>query len=472
MSNFDVSFCSISDLSSALNNGDTNSVEVTELVIDRIKELDPTLNAFVGLTEERAFAEARASDGRRMKGEVLGPLDGIPYAAKDIFDVKDYPTMAGLRILEDNVANYDCTAVQRLQKAGMVLVGKTHTVQLAFHITGTNGDLGTPQNPWHEDHHIPGGSSSGSAVAVSAGLVPMALGSDTAGSIRVPAGLCGVTGFKPTSGRLGRGGVRPLSWTLDTIGPLTLACYDAALVAEALQGRDSEDETTLMTPSINTLSTVTQRLVGVEIIICDTVFFDDCDPEVTDAVRNVGNTLKSLGAVVKHAEIPEVREANDQPHFNTIISTEAFAVNGALYDQNKSAIDAEGSWMEEGKLFSGTDYYHAIRAQADLQKRFNQRINGATALLVPTAANPAWPLKDIQSGNGPKISYSRNTCIGNLLNLSGVSIPCGVSKKGLPLSAMIYTRPYNDALALNICHAIQTETDWHKARPAMNWIRN
>ncbi len=467
----DVAFSSISELSSALDSGSSSSLEITELVLERIKQLDPFLNAFVTFTDDRAMMEAKASDNRRASGNTLGPLDGIPYAVKDIFNVSGLPTMAGLSILSENVAESDCNAIRRLGDAGMVLVGKTHTVQLAFSITGLNGDLGTPHNPWNKIHHIPGGSSSGSAVAVGAGMVPLALGSDTAGSIRVPAALSGTVGLKPTCGHLGRGGVRPLSWTLDTIGPLTRTVFDSSLVFEALQGPDSEDETTLMTPPAKMLATLGRTIDGMEITICDTLFFEDCDIEIIDAIEETGKTLASLGAIVRHRELPEIREAFEQPYQNTIISTEAYAVNGALLEQHKSEIDSHGYWMEAGKSFSGTEYYYALRAQADVRRRFYERLGNASAILAPTTANPAWPVENILAGELPRASFSRNTSIGNYLNLSSISIPCGFTTKGLPIGAMICARPFEDALVSNIAHAFQQATNWHRNRPTLEWAR-
>jgi len=472
MTDIDVAFSSIPDLTSALESGASSSLEITQLILDRIKQLDPSLKAFVTLTEDRAMREAKASDDRRASGNALGPLDGIPFAVKDIFDVSGLPTMAGLSILSDNVAEHDCTAVRRLGGAGMVLVGKTHTVQLAFSITGLNGDLGTPHNPWNKIHHIPGGSSSGSAVAVGAGMVPLALGSDTAGSIRVPASLCGTVGLKPTCGRLGRGGVRPLSWTLDTIGPLTRTVFDSALVLEALQGPDPEDETTLMTTPSKILETIERSIEGMEIAICDTLFFEDCDIEVIDAIEETGKTLASLGAIVKHCEFPEIREAFEHPYQNTIISTEAFAVNGTLLEQHKNEIDSHGYWMEAGKSFSGTEYYHALRERANAQRRFSERLGNTSAILAPTSANPAWTVANIQAGKAPKTSYSRNTSIGNYMNLSSISVPCGFTTNGLPIGAMICARPFEDALVLNIAHAYQQATSWHLSRPTLEWARS
>ena len=221
MSDPALAFESITGLAAKIRAGALSPVALTEALLERIAALDGRLHAFIAVTRERALAEARAAELALRGGQDLGPLHGIPYAAKDLFDVRGVPTTAGTRLLAGNVAKEDAAVVRRLAGAGMVLVGKTYTVQFAFGGVGANHDQGTPHNPWHATHHVPGGSSSGSAVAVGAGLVPMALGSDTGGSVRLPAALCGTVGLKTTVGRVSRAGVYPLSFTLDSVGPLT-----------------------------------------------------------------------------------------------------------------------------------------------------------------------------------------------------------------------------------------------------------
>ncbi len=213
-------FDSITTLAAKIRAGTLSPVSLTEALLERIAALDGRLHAFIAVTRERALAEARAAELALRGGQDLGPLHGIPYAAKDLFDVRGVATTAGTRLLAGNVAREDAAVVRRLAGAGMVLVGKTYTVQFAFGGVGINHDQGTPHNPWHATPHAPGGSSSGSAVAVAAGLVPMALGSDTGGSVRLPAALCGTVGLKTTVGRVSRAGVYPLCWTLDSVGPL------------------------------------------------------------------------------------------------------------------------------------------------------------------------------------------------------------------------------------------------------------
>src|SRR5258706_1115128 len=259
MSDTGLAFESIASLAGRIGSGSLSPVKCVEELLGRIDALDDRLRSFIRVMPEQALAQARAAEIALNNGANLGILHGLPYAAKDLFDVKGVPTTAGTHLLAHNVAVQDSTVVRKLIGAGMVLLGKTHTVQFAYGAAGINHDYGTPHNPWHSIPHAPGGSSSGSAVAVAAGLVPMALGTDTGGSVRVPAALCGIVGLKTTVGRVSRAGVYPLSWTLDSVGPITRSVEDAALVYQAMQGTDTRDESTEGVASHDTLARSERR---------------------------------------------------------------------------------------------------------------------------------------------------------------------------------------------------------------------
>jgi len=265
MTNTALAFESISNLTQRIDSGRLGPVRLAEELLQRIEALDGRLGSFIRVMPERALAQARSAESASKSGANLGPLHGIPYAAKDLFDVKGLPTMAGTRLLANRIARQDSTVVQKLDSAGMVLVGKTHTVQFAYGAPGINHDHGTPHNPWHAMPHAPGGSSSGSAVAVASGLVPMALGTDTGGSVRVPAALCGIVGLKTTVGRVSRAGVYPLSGTLDSVGPITRSVEDAALVYQALQGMDARDQSTTGVAVHDTLHGLKDGVKGLRI---------------------------------------------------------------------------------------------------------------------------------------------------------------------------------------------------------------
>ena len=309
MTSSNLAYESISSLCAQLRAGELTPVALAEAMLKRIESLDGGLRSFIRVMPERAQPQARAAENMLKSGAEVGALHGIPYAAKDLFDVKGVPTMAGTRLLADNIAAHDSTVVRKLAQAGMVLLGKTHTVQFAFGAAGINHDHGTPHNPWHKTPHAPGGSSSGSAVAVAAGLTPMALGTDTGGSVRVPAALCGIVGLKTTVGRISRTGVYPLCWTFDSVGPLTRSVEDAAIVYQAMQGADDRDDSTRGITEHDTLRGLKDGVKSLRIAVGETTFFDDVDPEVERAVRETGSVFRSLGAQVSSMKVPEVAAA-------------------------------------------------------------------------------------------------------------------------------------------------------------------
>ena len=220
-----IHYRTIVELGRAIRAGELTSAAIASHFLDRIDALEPRLGAFTATCRDRALAQARAADAQLAAGIDLGPLHGVPYVAKDLYDVAGLPTTAGTRLLRDNVPDHDCTVIRKLTRAGMVLLGKTITVQFAYGGAGINTDQGTPHNPWHPEPHLPGGSSSGTGVAVAAGLAPMGLGSDTGGSVRIPASMCGITGLKTTVGRVSRAGIYPLSWSLDNTCALNFTCH-------------------------------------------------------------------------------------------------------------------------------------------------------------------------------------------------------------------------------------------------------
>ena len=474
MSDPTLPFASITELAGRLRSGALSPVALTESLLARIEALDPALHAFVAVTAERARAEARAAEAALRGGHDRGPLHGIPYAVKDLYDVRGVATGAGTHLLRDNVAAADCPSVQRLAAAGMVLLGKTHTVQFAFGGVGINHDLGTPHNPWHREPHAPGGSSSGSAVATAAGLAPVALGSDTGGSVRLPAALCGVVGLKTTVGRVGRSGVYPLSWTLDSLGPLTRTVTDAALVYQVLQGTDFHDATTIGVPPHDALRDLQRGVRGLRLAFGETLFFDDVDPEVEAAVRETGRVFTGLGATVGSITVPEAAEGMAEKARALAIAAEACVGNARFLDQHFDALDpVVAHRMIAGRTLSAPDYHALLRQWQGLRERVQRTLQDVDALLVPTAPLPARPLREIDRTresyaefNG---KYLRNTAIGNILNLCAVSVPCGWTRAGLPIGLQIYAKPFQEDVALRVAHAYEQATEWHRRHPDLGW---
>ena len=465
---------SIAELGRNFRDGGLSPVALTEHFLARLDRLEPRLKAFKLVCAERALAQAQAAESQLRAGIDLGPLHGIPYAAKDLYDVAGLPTMAGTRLLEDNIAERDCSTIARLTRAGMVLLGKTHTVQFAYGGAGVNHDHGTPHNPWSEIHCVPGGSSSGSGVAVAAGMAPMALGTDTGGSVRIPAALNGVTGLKTTVGRIGRGGVYPLSASLDSVGPLARTVEDAALIYTALQGEEPDDETTHGVKPVAVLGSLARGVTGLRLAIAEHTFFEDVDSEVEAAVRQAGRVLEGLGAKVERIPFTEAGEAAALNPRGLVIAAEAYAVNRRFVDNHFDQLDpVVAHRIVQGRDITAADYLNIVQAWRELRARMAVTFADVDALLVPTTMIPAKPLaqvdQDIESYSHHNVQYLRNTAIGNILGLCGLSVPCGFSSDGMPIGLMIYGKPFDEAMVLRVGHAYQQATGWHRKTPSLAW---
>jgi len=465
----------ISDLTRRYRDHSLSPVEVTRHLLGRIQQFDPRLKSFLQLTPERALVEARQAEQAWLKRDDPGPLCGVPYAVKDLFDVRGVPTTAGTRLRKNAVARSDSWAVQRLTRAGMVLIGKTQTVQFAYGGVGINHDQGTPLNPWKEEPHVPGGSSSGSAVAVASGLVPAALGTDTGGSVRIPASLCGLVGLKTTVGRVGRSGVYPLSFRLDSIGPLTRSVEDAALIGRGLQGIDPDDEATRQVPANDWISVLKMGLGGFRLGLVENVFFDQADREVEASVRESRIIFRSAGAVVESLDLPEAAEIIQNPYTPLITAAEACVVNNDFLERHFDELDPViAQRLIKGRKLSAVDYLSTWKHWEGLRGRVRQRLQGLDAMIVPTTPLPSAPLEvvdqSLESYYDYNARYLRNTFIGNILNFCAVSLPCGFTRRGLPIGLMIYAQPFEEALALRIAYAYEQATDWHRRRPDLSWI--
>ncbi len=477
----DVHLLSIATLAERIRGGAVSPVGLTESLFERIAALDGSLHAFVELTGERALAEARAAEIAIAAGQYRGPLHGIPYAAKDIFDVQGHATRAGSHLLADNIAAEDATVVRRLAAAGMILLGKTHSVQLAFGGVGINHDMGTPHNPWHQTPHAPGGSSSGTAVAVAAGMIPMGLGSDTGGSVRIPAALCGVAGLKTTVGRVSRAGVYPLSSTLDSVGPLARTVEDCALVYAAMQGADPDgDESTAGEVPHDVITTLGLGVEDLRVCFAETVFWDGADDAVVAAVRDAGEVLGRLGAHVGSIPFEEAglilgTDGDRERRRALVIAAEACAFNRALLDDHFDALDPiVASRMIAGRTLSATDYFETIREWRALRRQAMATLRDVDALIVPTCPITAGPIETIDRSPETYIDwngkYLRNTSIGNLLDLCAVSVPCGFDQAGMPIGLTVYAKPFHEDMALRVAHAFEQATEWHQSQPDLSWI--
>jgi aspartyl-tRNA(Asn)/glutamyl-tRNA(Gln) amidotransferase subunit A len=469
-----LNYQTIVDLAHMLRAGEISSTELVQNSLDRIQSLDGQMNAFRLVCSERALKQAQAADQQLSDGKDPGILCGIPYAAKDLFDVKGLPTTAGSSLLEKNIAAEDAHAIRSLTRAGMILLGKTNTVQFAYGGVGINHDHGTPHNPWSSTHHVPGGSSSGSAVAVSAGMVPLALGSDTGGSVRIPAALCGITGLKTTIGRIGRGGVYPLSWSLDSVGILARSVEDTALAYQVQQGADRRDENTWGLVVQEVLGELKTGIRGIRLAFAESAFWQDVHPEIDKAVRECGRVFKKLGATVGSIEFEEAEQARQLNSKGLIIAAEAYALNKRWLEAHFEQLDPiVAQRMIKGKTVETAEYLQNNLAWRNLRSKAFISLEEVDALIVPTTVIPALPTAevdaDMETYTRRNLIYLRNTSIGNVLNLCGLSVPCGFTQEGMPIGLMIYAKPFQENVALRAGYAFQQVTDWHRHTPDISW---
>ena len=469
-------YATIVELGRALRDGSTSPTALAEQYLQRIEKLNDKLGAFKRVTPERAMAQARAAEAEMSAGVDRGPLHGIPYAAKDLYDVAGYPTTAGCPLLESNIAGRDCAVIRKLNDAGAVLLGKTITVQFAYGGAGINSQQGTPHNPWHREPHLPGGSSSGSGVAVASGMAPMALGSDTGGSVRIPAAFCGISGLKTTVGQISRAGVYPLSWSLDSVGPLTRSVEDAALIYHALAGADCDDSSTREYSAADVLSGLDAGVRGLRLAFAETVFFDEVDHEVAALVRATGQVFSALGAQVGSIAFPQARQAVELNPKGLIIAAEAYTLNRKLIDNQFSKLDPVVALrMARGAEIPAHEYLQSQRDWQTLRAGAMKQLRDVDALLCPTVMIPPTPVaevaRDMEKYTQRNLQILRNTAIGNILNLCAVTVPCGFTSAGFPVGLMIYGKSFSEAMVLRIGTAFQRATDWHSRSPALDWVR-
>tara|TARA_Y100001968_G_C19432772_1_gene757968 strand:- start:73 stop:1521 length:1449 start_codon:yes stop_codon:yes gene_type:complete len=463
---------SITELAVMLRSGETTPTALTEHLLTRIEKLNGPLNAFNLVTADRAMAEAKSAEGLLAAGRDMGPLHGIPYGVKDLFDVVGLPTTAGSRTLDLLPKAEESEVTRRLAAAGMIVLGKTITVEFAKGIVGINHIQGTPHNPWCEEHCVPGGSSAGTAVAVASGMAPMGLGSDTGGSVRVPAALTGLVGLKSTVGRISRFGVFPLSWTLDSIGPLTRTVEDAALIYQILQGEDSRDESTFGIRPEDVLGSLKAGLKGIRIGIPQHTFFDNTDPEIEKAVLAAADTFRDLGATVENVPYPEAEAVTNMG--SVINGVEAAVIHEERLKTKLDLMDpVVGPRMLDERDYLATDYVKMLNDLKELRVSQMETLANVDVILSPSARIPAMPLTTIDKSLDVYLDYAgqyiANSNVGNRLGLCGLSLPCGFTEKGLPIGLLLNGKPFQESMLLRAGYAYEQATKWKEFRPDLSW---
>lgn len=458
----------ITELSSQIRQRNLSPVELVRQTLERIEKLQPALNAYVTVTGESALDEARRAEQEIQRGHYRGPLHGIPYAAKDLYYTKGIRTTVGSKILADFVPDYDAAVVEKLREAGAVLVGKAGLHEWAYGITSSNPHFGAVRNPW-DTERIPGGSSGGSTAALVAGLCSFSLGSDTGGSIRIPAALCGVAGLKPTFGRVSRHGVFPLGHTLDHAGPFGLTVQDAALVYEAIQGYDPRDNSSVDRPFRAPRFDPEPRLRGKKVGVPGNFYFEKLDPEVEAAVRNALRVIADLGAELVEIEVPDIDEWNTIARL--ILLVEAASVHRRRLEQRREDFGEDvRSLLDQGRFILATDYLDAQRRRREFMEAFNGLLRQVDVIVTPTIPITAAKIGQatVTIDGEPENVRLATTRFMRALNLTGLpllSIPCGFSSEGLPIGLQIIGALFDEAGLLQVGHAYETATDWHRRRP-------
>ena len=444
----------------ALRDRHISSLELTRHSLDRIERLNPRLNAFLTVTAESALRRAAQADRELAAGADRGPLHGIPIAHKDLFYTRGVRTTGGSKIFENFVPEYDAAVVEKLDAAGAVSLGKLNMHELAFGITSDNPHFGPVRNPWNPEH-IPGGSSGGSGAAVASEMVFAATGSDTGGSIRIPAALCGVVGLKPTYGRVSRFGTLPLAFSLDHMGLLTRTVADAALMFHGMAGYDPRDPASAEHPLENFLPPEGADLRSIRIGIPEGFFFERLDPEVEAMVGAVIAKAESLGASIRKVRLPDMAALIA---VGQVIQLSEVAAILEPHLTIRSQIGPDVlSLIDQGRLLRAADYVNAQRLRRQAQLDFRRIWQEVDCLLTPTTPIPAPRIgaRTVQIGAAEedvRAALTRLVRAFNLLGLPALSIPCGrTSANGLPIGTQIVGAPFQEAHALRIGAALEIE---------------
>ena len=466
---------------------DFSSQEITQHYLDRIAKHDSDINSFITVTADQALAQAKAADAKIANGEAK-LLTGVPMAHKDIFCTDGVRTSCASKMLDNFIAPYNATVIEKFLAQDSVMLGKTNMDEFAMGSSNETSFYGTVKNPWHTDY-VPGGSSGGSAAAVAAALAPAATGTDTGGSIRQPAALCGLTGLKPTYGRVSRYGMIAFASSLDQAGPMTQTAEDAAILMNVMQGHDAKDSTSLKHADEDFCADLMKPLDGLRIGLPKQYFPEDLDSEIAEQVQIAIRLLENAGASIVNVELPLTEMA--VPAYYVIAPAEASAnlsrFDGVRYgyrcDEPKDLFDlytrtrAEGFGEEvKRRILVGTyalsaGFYDAYYKQAQKIRRlikndFEQAFQKCDVILGPTTASPAFKIGE--KSNDPVQMYLEDifTIAVNLAGIPGMSIPCGM-KDNLPIGLQLIGPSFSEAKLLNVAHQYQQATDWHSSRAAM-----
>jgi aspartyl-tRNA(Asn)/glutamyl-tRNA(Gln) amidotransferase subunit A len=459
----DPSLFTAQHLSTEISAGRLSPVAVVEAFLTRIASQNQHLHAYIDVYADSAQLAAEAAEKSIRSGHAVGPLHGVPIALKDLIDLEGRVTTGGSAVWRERRSPVTATLARKLIAAGMIVLGKTHTVEFAMGGWGTNQHMGTPWNPWdREVARTPGGSSSGSGVAVASAMAPWAIGTDTGGSVRLPASWCGLSGLKTTIGRVSTYGILPLAPSLDTPGPMARSVEDTALLFSVMQGSDPLDRLTLSAPPpCDPFPTLRRGVKGLRLARMPASERDGCSADMLTAYDTALDLLARLGAEIVDVKLP-IAFADATMATGRIIGSEAYRLEGDLVDDMSQPIDpAVRPRIQLGRDIRAHQYLAALAERDRMKSAFLAALDGIDALLTPTTQTAAIPVEDVDQDTTP----AHFTRVFNLLEMCALAVPNGFTAAGLPLSLQIACRPYGEALALRIGWAYQQATDWHERRP-------
>lgn len=451
----------ITELALRIKSKELSPVQVVQRCLSRIEKLNPSLNAFITVAAETALAEARAAEAEIQSGIWRGPLHGIPIALKDLIETAGMRTTAASAVLENNVPVEDAEVVRRLRRAGAVILGKNNLHEFAYGGSSLISHFGDAHNPWNPAR-IAGGSSGGSAAAVVAGMACAAIGTDTAGSIREPAALCGCVGLKPTYGRVSSRGVIPLSMSQDHVGPLTTSVADAAIMLQAIAGYDALDITTADVPVADYVSALKEDPKKLRVGVPRALFYEELHLEVAAAMDHALRGIESMVASVKDVQM-------DLPTDRTVSVVEAYAYHKeSLAKQEEKYCLETVRRIRAGENVSAAEYIQKKRELDEARRNIGRVFADVDLLITPTIPVPAPVIADLRANpdelRPAELKLLRNTRPFNVWGLPAISIPCGFTQDGLPIGLQIAGPHWREDLVLRLAHAYEQATAWHKRR--------
>jgi len=470
MDPLELCYMSAGELAPMVRDKEISPVEIIEAHLARIQETEPVLNSFITLLPEESRAAAKRAETDIMAGRYRGPLHGIPLALKDLYNTGGVRTTSGSKLFDTYIPDRDCTVAFKFREAGSILLGKLNLHQFAYGPTGENPDYGHMHNPW-DPQKVAGGSSGGSGSATASGQCTITTGSDTGGSIRIPAALCGIVGLKPTYGLVSRYGLTPLAWSMDHPGPMVRTVEDAALAMNAIAGYDPNDIASANVEVPDYTTALTEDLRGIRVGVPREYFDAPLDPQVGQAVRDAIARLESLGAEIREVSFPMFQDSQ-------AISSAILMAEASAYHKDLLARDGDKLYppvrlrLEAGLFITAADYLRAQQARSLFNQQGRDLLKDVDLLAGPTepVTAPELLADHVQAGEqriGTTGALTQYTRPYNINGYPAISVPCGFSNENMPIGLQLCGRPFDEVTVLRAAHAYEQSTDWHKRRPPL-----